>query len=80
MSDTLMATVGPRGRVVLPVTLRRRHGWNEGATLLFVETDAGTVVTTREQALAGLRRQLAGPSLADELVAERQADADRDVA
>lgn len=62
------------------MTLRRRQGWDEGVTLLFVETDAGTMVTTREQALADLRRQLAGPSLADELVAERRAEAERDVA
>ncbi|MCL2091927.1 MAG: AbrB/MazE/SpoVT family DNA-binding domain-containing protein [Micrococcales bacterium] len=80
MSDTMVATVGPKGRLVLPVALRRRHGWDEGATLLFIETEAGTLITTRDQALADLRRQLAGPSLAEELVTQRRTEADQDLA
>jgi bifunctional DNA-binding transcriptional regulator/antitoxin component of YhaV-PrlF toxin-antitoxin module len=78
MSDTLTAVVGPKGRIVLPVTLRRKHAWNEGTTLLFIETDAGPVLTTRDRALADLRQQLAGPSLVDELIAERRAEAAQD--
>jgi bifunctional DNA-binding transcriptional regulator/antitoxin component of YhaV-PrlF toxin-antitoxin module len=61
------------------VAVRREHGWDEGTVLLFVETDQGTVVTTREQALADVRKALAdAPSLADDLLVQRRAEAARE--
>jgi len=43
-----------------------------------IETDGRAVLTTREQALALLRTQVAGTDLVDELIRERRAAALRD--
>lgn len=43
-----------------------------------VETPRGLVLTSRDQAKAIVRNQLAGGSLVDELLAEREVDAAAD--
>ncbi len=43
-----------------------------------IESPGGVVLTTREQALDLLRKQLAGPSLVEELLAERRRQADEE--
>lgn len=72
MSTTHPIVMGDRGRLVVPADVRERQGWRQGAPLLLVETDEGVVLTTREQAKALLRAQLAGDSLVEQLMAERR--------
>lgn len=76
MDGTYSFNVGDRGRVVFPAELRQRHAWGEGTALIAYETEDGVVVTTREALLARVREQLSGPSLADQLIAERRLEAD----
>lgn len=59
----------------MPADLRQRQRWDQGTPLIFLETDEGVVVATREQMKARVRKQLAGPSLADELIRERRNEA-----
>lgn len=81
-SDVERYTVllGERGRVVLPAPLHRRLDLHPGDRLILVVEPEGRfrVVSAREQArrLRGLNQHLApGCSLADELIAERNAEA-----
>ena len=78
MSTTFHAPLGDRGRLVVPAELRNRQGWRQGDPLLFMETPDGVVLMTREQAKVLIRRQLAGRSLVEELMAERRAAAARE--
>jgi bifunctional DNA-binding transcriptional regulator/antitoxin component of YhaV-PrlF toxin-antitoxin module len=78
MSTTFQASLGDRGRLVVPAELRARQHWAQGVPLLFIETPHGVVLTTRDQAKQLLREQLAGGSLVDELLADRRAAAQRD--
>lgn len=78
MDTTHAVTLGDRGRLVIPAPLRARQHWDQGTTLLLIETADGVVLTTRDRARALLRTQLAGTSLVDELLAERRAHARAD--
>ncbi len=62
----------------MPAELRARAGLDEGTPLILVESDEGIVLMTREQALAHVRRQLAGSDLVGELLAERRTAAARE--
>lgn len=75
MSTTHLATLGDRGRLVVPSELRARQRWTQGTPLLLIETARGVVLTTRDQAKLLVREQLAGESLVDELLSERRAAA-----
>lgn len=78
MSGTHTFTVGDRGRVVLPIALRQRRDWRDGTVLFAVEDGDGVRVMTREELRKVVAEQLRGPSLVDELIAERRAEAARD--
>lgn len=78
MDATYSTTLGDRGRLVVPAELRTRQHWEQGTALLFLETDRGVVVMTREQAKTIVRERLAGPSLVDELLGERRSSAHRE--
>ena len=71
MGGTYAVTMGDRGRLVIPAEVRS-GGLQPGDPLVLVDTGDGVVVLTREQARARVRAQLAGPSLVDELLAERR--------
>ncbi|SEC51097.1 hypothetical protein SAMN04489806_3095 [Paramicrobacterium humi] len=73
MDTTYAASMGEGGRLVVPAELRSRQHWQQGTSLLFIETPEGVVVATREQATRIVREQLSGKSLVDELVEERRA-------
>lgn len=75
MGGTYSVTMGNRGRLVVPAEVRARAGLAEGAPLLLLETPAGLVLLTREQAHQLLRDQLAGSELVGQLLAERRAAA-----
>ena len=78
MSTTFHAPLGDRGRLVVPAELRNRQGWRQGDALLFIEAPDGVVLMTREQAKVLVRKQLAGRSLVEELMAERRVVAARE--
>jgi len=64
--------MGDRGRLVVPAELREHAGLSAGDPLILLETSAGVVMMTRDQALAQVREQLTGASLVSELVRERR--------
>ncbi|WP_415080086.1 AbrB/MazE/SpoVT family DNA-binding domain-containing protein [Microbacterium sp.] len=72
MGTTHSASLGDRGRLVVPAPLRERQRWEQGTPLLFIETERGVLLVTREQAKQLVREQLSGDSLVDELIAERR--------
>ena len=72
MSGTYAVTMGDRGRLVVPAELRAHAGLAAGDPLILLETSAGVVMMTRDQALAQVRAQLTGESLVAELVRERR--------
>jgi len=77
------ARLDSSGRILLPVDLRLELGISQGDELLIVKDQNGLHVETPEQASAALRAYFkalvpAGVSLADELIAERRADAERE--
>ncbi|MCA1780840.1 MAG: AbrB/MazE/SpoVT family DNA-binding domain-containing protein [Dermatophilaceae bacterium] len=75
MNGTKSATMGDRGRLVIPIEMRTRAGLREGTPLVLVSTEQGIVVMTRDQARAHLRAQLAGTDLVAGLLAERRRSA-----
>jgi len=72
MSGTYNATMADRGRLVIPLELRKHAGLTEGVPLVLVETAHGIVVMTREQVLTQVRGQLAGSDLVSALLADRR--------
>jgi AbrB family looped-hinge helix DNA binding protein len=76
-------TVGDRGRVVLPASLRRRLCLQPGERIILtVQADGrAEIVTARQLAreAMGMFRDVApGRSLVDELIAERRAEQARE--
>jgi AbrB family looped-hinge helix DNA binding protein len=74
--------LGARGRLILPTAIRQRLNLRKGDELLIMlQPDGGVRLTGAHQAARetrGLYRGLApGRSLADELIAERRAEAIR---
>jgi AbrB family looped-hinge helix DNA binding protein len=77
MSVTDLVRVGPKGRVVIPVEMRRALGLDEGAELVaMIEGDA-IVLMPRSAVRARLRSLFAGVpvSMAAELIEERRSAA-----
>ena len=76
MSATITATIGPKGRMVVPQEIRTRRGWHEGSVLVFAEDNESVRLMTAAEALQHFRSSIAGvPSPVDELIAERRAAA-----
>jgi bifunctional DNA-binding transcriptional regulator/antitoxin component of YhaV-PrlF toxin-antitoxin module len=71
-------TLGDRGRFVIPIEVRDRHGWDTGASLIAVDTDAGLLVMSTDEALTWLQSRLEGRDLVAELLAERRAEVERE--
>lgn len=72
-----MVTVGPKGRIVIPVAVRRALGLREGSELVaLVEGDA-VVLLPRSSVRDRLRSLFAGVvgSMAGDLIEERRAAA-----
>lgn len=80
MGDTGTVKVGPKGRVVLPVEVRRRFGIEEGTELCVVVGEHGVELYTRDELVAKIQSRFADVkgNLVDELIAERRAEAERD--
>lgn len=80
MSDTSVVAVGPKGRVVIPVDIRRELGIEEGAELVALIEGEAVVLVPRPAIKNRLRSIFAGveASMREELIAERRAEAARD--
>lgn len=81
--ESYTATLGDRGRLVLPSKLRQRLDLHPGDRLVMIVDEEGEfrVVSVREVArrARGMFRDLApGRSLVDELIAERREEARRE--
>ena len=77
MSDTSTVAVGPKGRVVIPVEIRRRLGLHEGSELVALLEGDGVLLLPRDAVKRRLRGLFAGvsTSMADELIRDRRAAA-----
>ncbi len=77
MSDTSVLSVGPKGRVVIPVEIRRRLGLEEGSQLVALVEGEGVLLLPRRAVKQRLRDMFAGvkTSMADELVRDRRSAA-----
>jgi AbrB family looped-hinge helix DNA binding protein len=77
MSDTSVVAVGPKGRVVIPVDIRRRLQLEEGSELVALVEGDGVLLLPRRAVRQRLRTLFAGtaPSMAAALIAERRAAA-----
>jgi bifunctional DNA-binding transcriptional regulator/antitoxin component of YhaV-PrlF toxin-antitoxin module len=62
----------------VPAAVRERRNWQQGTTLLLIETPEGMLLTERATALTMVREKLRGQPLVDELIAERRAEAAAD--
>lgn len=78
----LTVRFGPDGRVLVPVELRRALGVTPGEALVARVVDRQLVIERREDALHRLQGRFAGipagVSLADELIADRRREVERD--
>lgn len=80
MSDTLAVQVGEKGRVVVPASIRARHRWEVGSTLVAVDTELGVLLADRSALEELVRARLAGLDLLGELIADRRREAIDDAA
>jgi AbrB family looped-hinge helix DNA binding protein len=80
--DAIEVTVGPQGRLVVPAALRRRLGIEAGDVLVARAEDDRLVLERRQAILRRIRSRFehipADISLADELIAQRLADSQRE--
>lgn len=77
MSDTSFVSVGPKGRVVIPVAIRRALDLREGSELLAIVDGGAVVLVPRSAVKARLRSLFADvpTSMRDELLVDRRAAA-----
>ena len=85
LGDQVKTRVDRQGRIMLPAEMRRRLGIEPGDTLVIDVGDDVVKLLTRRQALDRARRYLKrfvpdGVSLADELIADRRAEVEREEA
>ena len=75
--ETVLVTVGEQGRLVIPAAIRREMHLSSGETLVAFVEDSRLVLEKRSAILERLKARFAGlgVSLADELIAERRAEA-----
>lgn len=78
MSDTTAVQVGNKGRIVVPSTMRARHQWVEGSTLVALDTDLGVLLADQATVERLVRARLAGLDLLGDLLTDRRRDAERE--
>ena len=80
MSDTPRVSVGPKGRVVIPVEVRRELGIREGSELVAIVEGQAVVLVPRSAIKSRLRSMFAdvGVSMSEELLDERRREASRE--
>ena len=77
MRDTNVLSVGPKGRVVIPVEIRRRLGLEEGSQLVALLEGDGVLLLPRDAVKQRLRGMFSDvrTSMAEELIRDRRAAA-----
>jgi AbrB family looped-hinge helix DNA binding protein len=80
MGEVYKAKLNDEGRLVIPAAARKELGLQSGQEVIVRVTDQGLLISTFEQSLKRFQDEvtrLVGPglSLADELIAERRAEA-----
>ena len=72
-----MLSVGPKGRVVIPVEIRRRLGLEEGSQLVALIEGDGVLLLPRAAVKERLRGMFSGvvASMSSELIRDRRAAA-----
>jgi AbrB family looped-hinge helix DNA binding protein len=77
MSDTHLLSIGPKGRVVIPVEIRRQLGLQEGSQLVALVEGDGVLLLPRSAVKHRLRAIFADVrgSMASELISDRRAAA-----
>lgn len=83
MSHTEQVTIGDRGRLVLPSSVRTALGLKPGSRMLLSTEEDGSLRLRSYRAVADGSRGLfadltGGGSLVDELLADRRAEAQRE--
>lgn len=80
----LTTKVGPDGRVLVPVELRRELDLRPGQALVASADDGRLVLESQDAVIARLQARFdsieAGISLVDELIDDRRSEADREPA
>jgi len=73
-------TIGPQGRLVVPVELRRELGIEPGDQLVAFVEEGKLIVQTREETIRELHAMFEGVegSMSDELIRERREEARRE--
>ncbi|HEY8913807.1 AbrB/MazE/SpoVT family DNA-binding domain-containing protein [Lacisediminihabitans sp.] len=79
--------LGPQGRIVIPIEIRRKFGLEPGTVLNIWAEDGKVHLRSRAAARASAKKlfkdargRLGGENLVDELIAERRAEAARELA
>lgn len=77
MSDTNVVSVGPKGRVVIPASIRRELSIGEGSSLVAMVEDGGVLLLPRSEVKRRLRGMFAlvPVSLSRELIEDRRREA-----
>jgi AbrB family looped-hinge helix DNA binding protein len=75
--------LGPKGQVVVPKELRDRYGLKPGDAVVFDDADGAITIRragSKAEIVDSLRGMLAGPgpSLTDDLIAERRRERERE--
>jgi AbrB family looped-hinge helix DNA binding protein len=80
VSDTTVLAVGPKGRIVIPIEIRRQLGLAEGSELVALMEGDGVLLLPRSAVKHRLRSMFAGvrPSMAEELIRDRRAAAEEE--
>jgi len=73
-----MSTIDDRGRTIVPVEVRERESLADGTPLVWLDTDEGLLVLTREQALSRIRETTKGIDMVGALIKERRVAAQRE--
>jgi AbrB family looped-hinge helix DNA binding protein len=84
VNEVYRAKLNDEGRLVIPAACRKRLGMSPGQELLLQISEQGLLVYTPDLALKRLQDWVAvhvppGVSLVDELIAERRAEAVREL-
>ena len=81
MSTSALMTMGDRGRVVIPQEIREAQGLNPGDRLVIFQDEKGMTMMTLNQLRDKVRADFkkSDVSLVDELIADRRAEALRDL-
>lgn len=86
-AEEYTAVLGPQGRIVIPIEIRKKLGLEPGTVINIWMEDGKVHLRSRAAARASAKKlftdaraRLGGGSLVDELLAERRAEAARELA